>query len=180
MYICARTQDSGPSPTTQWYGLDPSGGDSLLKSKLSVRTFFSRAILLRSSTEERTLRSSWWFAERILTLEDVLGQNIDETYWYLHVCLSGSSCRPKQESSKTWITYLYFSFSLWTDAAHLDHWGRTTYPTPTHPHPGGGGGTLTIARGEGGCLEGLTYICTCRCRSMISCTARSTSISAQV
>ena len=60
-------------------------------------------------------------------------------------------------STKTWKfkdlnhLFLFSHFCLAQDAAHLDHWNRTTHPKPTHPHPqGGGGGTLTIARGEGG------------------------------
>ena len=59
IHTCVRSQVSRPPhPPTQWYGLDPSGGDSLLKSMISVRIPCSRAILLPSSSEERALRSS--------------------------------------------------------------------------------------------------------------------------
>ena len=56
--MCQVSGFSTPPLPTQWYGLDPSEGDSLLKSMISVRIPCSRAILLRSSSEERALRSS--------------------------------------------------------------------------------------------------------------------------
>jgi hypothetical protein len=111
MYICVRPQDSGPPHLR--VGSGSLGRGSSLKSMVSARIPCSGAILLQISSKGRTLRSSCWFAEGILTLDNVPGENIHKTLWYLYDYLSGSSCRPKPESSKTWSTYFDLFCYVW-------------------------------------------------------------------
>ena len=57
-YICVRVQGSGPPSPPKGRVSGPTEGDALLNSTILVRIPYSRAILLQSSSRERTIRSS--------------------------------------------------------------------------------------------------------------------------
>jgi hypothetical protein len=81
-----------PSPPVMW---TPPGSGFPIKindfSKDSLLRSSCRDILPWRSSRERIPHSSWWFPYGFLTPEIVLGENVSKTYWYLYVCLTGSS-----------------------------------------------------------------------------------------